>query len=637
MKTHEYYKKVIVLNCGGTIDMNKNRTIGSSSVGKTLPNIQSLVKEYDIDFEYENVFEHSPDSTNIGETEWDILFNKIKFIIECKKAVKEKKISKELYPLDDSVGGIVVSHGTDTLQLTSLMLALRLSLNELFFPIIFTGSFTTIDDDRNDVENNLTKAIYAAKPCLSADPSRRLPPQIYVLIGEEVHLATRTTKVYTTQNTEGKYFFSYPFPVARITASTPIKKLIHQKETLSVENLDVEKWRQKVRKEKITLCFDSDYFDELLNSHSSNGWKLAKYFIKEKDCWATVEHIIINKYLAKESLKALTQRVYEYKIKNNPCDSYGIVIQGNFSKRADFDEVKDIIKVLAIDAVIFVGSKDVYDRLMDIKNVGLIPKSLSYQKARTKLSFLLKLNLKKSEIIRFMGENIAGEIANFQQFPDWVQYENYPDLVEAIPVYPNIKKEVYLHAIQQVAKLEKTRRVINLYGYGNGHIPTINIPISKCVCDFLNSDMFKFETINKMEDSNDVEGEILEKVISIIDSSLGIIHKYIDKYYCFVKNINNLQQNDLTADYIGRHKKNIAKIIIRDSLMRNSDVLMLLGEAVESGISIGVKTSAQAKTNHSQYPVGRILLAIGINSDEQSGWTIKELKMKEYKYISTAD
>ena len=625
MKTIDYYKKVIVLNCGGTIDMNKDRTIDSSSVSKTLPNIRELLEIHDIEFESENIFGHSPDSTNIGEDEWDIIYRKIKSIIDCKKAVKEKIITKESFPVEDSVGGIVISHGTDTLQLTSMMLALRLSLEDLFFPIVFTGSFTTIDDDNNDVENNLAKSIFVARPRLSDDLSRRLPPQVYVLIGDEVHLATRTTKVYTTQNTEGKYFFSYPFPVARITSKTPIKKLIQKK-----ERYDIDRWRKTVREENMLLIFDSHYFDELTNSHSSNGWKLAKSFLREKDKWTIVEHIVISKHFAKETLISLTQRVTE----NNNCQPYGIIIQGNFAQNDDFDVIKNFIQTLSsCDAVILVGSKTVYNKLHDVKNVGLIPKSLSFQKARIKLLYLLKLNLKIPETIRFMSENIAGEIADYKQFPDWIQYENYPDDGETIPVYPNIKDVVYLHSIQKIAKIDKNRRNIYLYGYGNGHIPTIDIPIGKCVGDFLNGDKFKFQTMIEIVESNDIEGNILKEVITIISASPDVIIDYLCENYNFEGYKH--QQKNITSlpDYVIEEKENVAKLIIRDSIMNYSNTLKLLGEAIEQGITITVKTSAQAKTDHSLYPVGRTLLAVGINSDIKRGWHFKNLKSKKYNIV----
>jgi hypothetical protein len=45
-----------------------------------------------------------------------------------------------------------------------------------------------------------------------------LPPGVYVLIGEELHLASRISKLYTKPNSEGKYFFSFPAPVAFVSS-----------------------------------------------------------------------------------------------------------------------------------------------------------------------------------------------------------------------------------------------------------------------------------------------------------------------------------------------------------------------------------------------------------------------------------
>lgn len=625
MKTVEYYEKVIVLNCGGTIDMNKSKDVGVSSVSNVIANIQDLMKYYEVDFEYENVFEISPDSSNIGHDEWDIVLKKILNIISDKKAVREKLKQENDYPINKSVGGVVISHGTDTLHLTSLVLALRLSLDSLFFPIIFTGSFTTIDDDNNDIENNLVKSIFAAKPLLNNVLSNKLAPQIYALIGNEVHLATRITKVYTTQNTEGKYFFSYPFPVARITSKTPIKRILQKLNRREENKIFINDISNRI---KIEINFDNDYFDSLLNTNSSSDWKLAKQFLYEKNTWQQVEYIVVNKNLNKETLLDLLYRIRD-KFLQIPNARYGVVLQGNFSNRSDFEDLKLLIETISSNnVIIMVGSKLVYDKLYHCKYIGLIHKSLSYHKARMKLSFLLKLNLSLSKIIEFMNENIAGEIAEYEKFPDWIQYENYVEEAEIIPIYPNISSQVFKHAVLRNLLKNKNSNIY-LYGFGNGHIPSITKPISSIVVGFLNSNPeLEFETLFSWNETNDL-AEIVNSVSEIVLDNVEIIKKYIEQKYEFCPNNRlGIPQEEMNV-IINTESTKFAKRIIKDSLMAENEILNILGEAIDLGLKIHIKTSARSLTNHSDYPVGRVLLAIGVNSDEIDGWDFKNFKTKE--------
>jgi L-asparaginase/Glu-tRNA(Gln) amidotransferase subunit D len=627
MKDLEFFKKVIVLNCGGTIDMNKNRTIDSNSVKGVLDNLQKLMDYFKINFEYENVFDTSPDSTNIGQVEWDTIYKKVISIIEDKQAVKNKLKQLGNYPPNHSAGGIVISHGTDTMQLTSLMLALRLSLNGLFFPIIFTGSFTTIDDENNDIENNLAKSIFAARPEWNDYNSQKLPPQIYVMIGDEIHLACRSTKVYTTQNTEGKYFFSYPFPVARITSNIKIKEIIKK---YVKENSGTDLSMQNIL---ITINFDNEYFNKLIKSNSSCEWTLAEHFIQEKKEWPIVEHIVLNRHLTKEVLQDLIVRIRDYQ-RFDSNKRYGVLLQGNFSKRNDFKEIKNAIQEIGdLNAIVIVGSKIVFEKLSECSNIGLIHKSLSYQKARIKLLFLLKLNLDLPKVIEFMNENISGEISEYENFPDWIQYENYVDEAEIIPIYPNIRLEVFLHAVERNLTQRKNSKIF-LYGFGNGHIPTTSNSIGTLTEKFLNdTDHFDFETILEIPKTNDLD-ELVTTLTNVLKTNKSKIIPYLKEYFSFKQIQNPSKKIETIEDYYDEKPEIIAKRIIKDSLMKDNEILNLLGEAIDKGFRIYTKTSTQSETNHSSYPVGRTLLAIGIDSDSVEGWSIKNLTRKKFTRLT---
>lgn len=606
----EYYEKVIVLNCGGTIDMNKQRSATSNAVQSTMPKIINWLQDHNVHFEYSNAFERSLDSSNIGNKEWDILYEKIKNIISKKRIIKEKLRKSTTFPSRLCVGGIVISHGTDTLQLTSLVISLRLSLEEIFFPIIFTGSFTTIDDPENDIYNNLVKSIYASKG-FNVNDRKRVPPQIYALIGEEIHLASRTTKVYTTQNEEGKYFFSYPFPVAKITSKPEIK--------------------HNTKKFDITIKFDDVYFDFLTNSNSTNSWRLAKQYVCENKEWAKVEHILINPNTSSNVLKDYLKRVIIHHSTNNST-RFGVIIQGNFSQREDFDKLGEDLRFISnrYDVIILVGSKEVYEKLalFNVVNLDYIHKSLSHAKARVKLSWLLKLNLEDEQITKFMKENTTGEIAEADKFPDWIQYETFGEQGEMIPIYPNIEHEVFEHAIERA--IETNKKSVFMYGFGNGHIPTIRESIGNVVSKFINNlQISKLENLN-LYDSNDLD-EILIMLEDYIKKFRFEFQNLLTSNYIFYgykHKTKSISENNV-GEFIIACPELVAKRLIKDALMSNSKILRVIGLAIDEGVKFYIKTTTlKAKTNHSDYPVGRTLLAIGVHSDLKEGWNSRYFKQK---------
>lgn len=69
---------------------------------------------------------------------------------------------------DSDVAGIVVLHGTDTMEETSLLVALQHRLNK---PVIFTGAQFSLDDPRSDGAVNLAAAIEQALQPTSAAQS----------------------------------------------------------------------------------------------------------------------------------------------------------------------------------------------------------------------------------------------------------------------------------------------------------------------------------------------------------------------------------------------------------------------------------------------------------------------------------
>ncbi len=74
-------------------------------------------------------------------------------------------LANEVFSLDKKYDGIVITHGTDTLQFTSSLLSIILESPDL--PIILTGSMKTFNAENTDAIRNLAGAIEFAKSQLS--------------------------------------------------------------------------------------------------------------------------------------------------------------------------------------------------------------------------------------------------------------------------------------------------------------------------------------------------------------------------------------------------------------------------------------------------------------------------------------
>lgn len=184
----EFYKSVIVICAGGTINMSgTEQRKPSDGVGRALNQISGRLHKAGVLFiNDEPLFDRPPDSSNIGEREWEIIINRIDRIIDRKKTIYQFLLERGIKV---ECGGIVIAHGTDTLHITSLVVALEMATRSLPFPIVFTASHSTLDDPKSDASGNLQKSIYIAKERFNSESN--LPAGVYVLIGQDIHLASR--------------------------------------------------------------------------------------------------------------------------------------------------------------------------------------------------------------------------------------------------------------------------------------------------------------------------------------------------------------------------------------------------------------------------------------------------------------
>ena len=148
-------KKILLINTGGTIAMSQDQTTGKVSPTSDNPIHQQghLLQNFaDIDV---------LDFLNIPSPHMDL-----EKMLELSQLIQEKAKSYD---------GIVITHGTDTLEETAYFLELTLDLP---IPIVVTGAMRSSNEIGSDGLANLRSAIFTAREGLSlihiSEPTRRL-------------------------------------------------------------------------------------------------------------------------------------------------------------------------------------------------------------------------------------------------------------------------------------------------------------------------------------------------------------------------------------------------------------------------------------------------------------------------------
>jgi len=162
--------KVLIINTGGTISMSEDHTTGKVSPNKDNPlneggNIFSYIGDIDVEVLY------NLPSPQITENE--MLGIKLRIL----KAVEE------------GYNGVVVTHGTDTLEETAYYLELTLNVN---IPIVITGAMRSSNEIGSDGLANLRSALVVAASDESVDKG------VLVVMNDEIHAAKYVTKTHTT-------------------------------------------------------------------------------------------------------------------------------------------------------------------------------------------------------------------------------------------------------------------------------------------------------------------------------------------------------------------------------------------------------------------------------------------------------
>jgi L-asparaginase len=155
-------KRLLIIGTGGTIGMAENPE-GTVAPPSRRADWFRAVEDLVSTVEFEERFDL--DSANVGPEHWT-------------------QIVRAIVRRQGEFDGIVVAHGTDTMAYTASAVAFALG-RDLGFPVVFTGSQTTVDVPHGDAIANVLRAALVATQDL---------PEVVISFGEKVFRATRTQK-----------------------------------------------------------------------------------------------------------------------------------------------------------------------------------------------------------------------------------------------------------------------------------------------------------------------------------------------------------------------------------------------------------------------------------------------------------
>jgi L-asparaginase len=156
-------QRIYVIAAGGTIEKVYSEKTG---------NVQNLDSKIDRYFRL----------LRLPDTEIQITHLMNKDSLEMTDADRDRVLAAVREKLNDPAP-VVVSHGTDTMVETGLVL--QRNLPELHFPIILTGAMTPLGFEASDGLQNLTESLFAA---------RVLAPGVYLVMHNQAFPIDRVRK-----------------------------------------------------------------------------------------------------------------------------------------------------------------------------------------------------------------------------------------------------------------------------------------------------------------------------------------------------------------------------------------------------------------------------------------------------------
>ncbi len=200
-------KRILVLHTGGTIAMKEDSLTGGVSPDVSNPLMDAPIHiDEDVELIVEDIF--NLPSPHMTPTE----------MLQLKERIQLAHIS--------GVTGVVITHGTDTLEETAFFLDTTIGSQ---LPIVITGAMRSSNEIGSDGLYNFESAIRVAK-CPEANNKG-----VLVVMNDEIHSARYVTKTHTTNIAT----FRTPTlgPIGLVTKH----RILFMQELLNSQQIDVDR------------------------------------------------------------------------------------------------------------------------------------------------------------------------------------------------------------------------------------------------------------------------------------------------------------------------------------------------------------------------------------------------------------
>ncbi len=225
-------KNILILHTGGTIAMKEDKQTGSVKQGNEHPLLETFTELSKIaKITVEEVFQLP--SPHITSREMLLLKKRI-----------------ELAESSDNIDGVVLTHGTDTLEETAYFLDLTVNTS---IPIVLTGAMRSSNEVGSDGPYNLISSVRVAASDQARDNG------VLVVLNDEIHTAKNATKTHTSNIAT---FQSPQYgPVGIVTK----RGVFFHHTPKNYEKYEVDKITKKVMLLKAYAGMDSSLLDALKN------------------------------------------------------------------------------------------------------------------------------------------------------------------------------------------------------------------------------------------------------------------------------------------------------------------------------------------------------------------------------------
>ncbi|MDO8579942.1 MAG: acyl-CoA dehydrogenase family protein, partial [Candidatus Omnitrophota bacterium] len=237
-----------------------------------------------------------------------------------------------------------------------------------------------------------------------------------------------------------------------------------------------------------------------------------------------VEDLIVDNSTPVKVIEDAARRLRE---KQRLGQRAGLVMQGKVAHQdpgLSEGYIRVIESLIGQGIPVFAGSRDTVATWAR-SGIMLLPKYITYAKARTKLSWLLGKDMDFEDLLPEMSRDYIGEVPSLTHFPKAHIYETMPTNnfeagTEVIMGYPGMNPQIIEDAINRLKLSGKIVKHLIIYGFGDGNLPLGHTPLEQRFIVWFrqNYPLYERDIQSRLKDAMTANGnalslEILENVL----------------------------------------------------------------------------------------------------------------------------